>query len=826
MKTSAILLLTLLSFPIFAQTTPKTISGTVKDIQNETLPGATVKLLKASDSTMVTAEITNANGKFQFNDLQNGTYLLAITAISQKPYRSVALTIDDTRNSIVLPVIVLLPAKNIELKEVVVKAKRPLIEQDIEKTIVNVESMISSATSNTLEVLEKTPGVTVGSNGEISLNGRSGILVLIDGRATYMSGSDLAAYLKSLPGGLLDKIELMDNPSAKYDAAGNGIINIRLKKNRVGGFTGNISLGSSQGIYGRHNSSMNLNYNHKKLNVFANLGGNKEKNYNNDIFDRRFFDTKGQQISNVLLLNNNISTNKSLNAILGLDYAATPKTTYGLLLNLNAGTRNAGIDYNSKNYNTDRLLDAKGDGSTIINDKRSNFGSNLNMQHKFNQKGREIMVDVNYLKYQSNGNQRVQNFRYLPEGSLTDSDEFLYLVPGTITIYTAKVDYVHSLKNKASWEAGAKSSVIDNDNISNYFDVKGNVQTIDNGKSNHFKYRENINAAYFNTRKEWKRMGMQLGLRAETTQARGTQLGNEAVTGSTFTKNYTKLFPSLFINYKLDSVNKNSLNLSFTRRINRPDYQSLNPFMFFRDQYSYTAGNPLLLPQYQNRIELKFQHKQWLQMGLSYNRFTNVIFQTTEAVDTIFITRPNNVAKGFMLLLNTTISASPTKWWNIIYTLRLSHMGLNGMSYTEKLNPSAYVARFEVYNQFRFNKGWSADVSGYYASSDLNGQAYTDMMYRVSGAIQKKIWKDKASIRISAEDIFHSWIRHNRSVSIKQAQFFQTNESDTQRIGVAFTYRFGKETFARKRRHNNNAADDEKGRVNYCPFCTFVLKQK
>jgi hypothetical protein len=548
MKTSAILLLTLFSFSIFAQTISKTILGTVKNTQNEILPGATVKLLKATDSLMLAKEITNANGKFQFNNLQNGTYLLAITAMGQKPFTSVALTIDDTRSNIVLPVIVLLPAKNIELKEVVVKAKRPLIEQDIDKTIVNVESMISSATSNTLEVLEKTPGVTVGSNGEISLNGRSGILVLIDCRATYMSGPDLAAYLKSLPGGLLDKIELMDNPSAKYDAAGNGIINIRLKKNRVGGFTGNSSMGSSQGVYGRHNGSLNMNYNHKKLNVFANLGANKEKNYNNDVFDRLFYDTRGQQTSNVLLLNDNISDNKSLNAILGLDFAATPKTTYGLMLNLNGGTRNAIIDYQSNNYNTNRLLDAIGNGNTVLNDKRTNFGTNLNLQHKFNKPGQEMMVDMNYLNYQSNGNQRVQNFRYLPEGALAEQDEFLYLVPGTINIYTAKADYVHPLKKKTSWEAGVKSSVIDNDNISNYFNVKGTVQTIDNGKSNHFKYHENINAAYFNTRKEWKRVGIQLGLRAETTQARGNQLGNEVVQGSTFTKNYTKVFPSLFIN--------------------------------------------------------------------------------------------------------------------------------------------------------------------------------------------------------------------------------------------------------------------------------------
>lgn len=813
MKTTAIVFLILSTLSLWAQTPPKTIAGTVKDSQNEIIPGATVKLLKTTDSTMLAGEITNGNGKFQFSNLKNGTYLLGITAMGQKPYVSVTLTIDDTHNSVVLPVIVLLPAKNIELKEVVVKAKRPLIEQDVDKTIMNVESMISSATSNTLEVLEKTPGVTIGMNGEISLNGRGDILVLIDGRPTYMSGQELATYLKSLPGGLLDKIELIDNPSSKYDAAGSAIINIRLKKNRVGGFTGNISMGSSQGVYGRNNGAMSLNYSRQKLNVFGSLGLNQEKNYTNDLFDRRFFNSVGQQTSAVSLLNNDISNRKGLNASLGLDYAATSKTTYGLMINMNGSARNGSIDYSSKNYNADRVLDAFGKGSTLVDDTRKNFGTNLNFQHKFNKSGRELMADVNYLNYQSNGYQGVQRNSYLPEGSQSDHEEFLYLVPGNINIFTAKADYVHPLKNNVSWEAGVKTSVIDNDNLSNYFNVNGNTQFIDNRKSNHFKYHENINGAYFNTRKEWKKVKIQLGLRAETTQARGRQLGNEVVSGSTFTKNYTQLFPSLFINYQLDSLNKNVFNLSFTRRISRPDYQSLNPFVFFRDQYSYTAGNPLLVPQYQNRIELKFQHNYWLQMGLSYNHFINSILQTTEAIDSVFITRPSNVGKGFMLLLNTSVSISPAKWWNLNYTLRLSHIGINGMSYTEKLNPTAYIARFEMFNQFKLNKGWTADLVGYYASSDLNGQAYSGRMYRIGGALQKKIWQNKGSIRISVEDLCHSWIRQNRSVSIKQAQFFQTNESDTQRIGVAFTYRFGKTTYARKRRHNDNAADEEKGRV-------------
>jgi outer membrane cobalamin receptor len=187
----------------------------------------------------------------------------------QKQYNSSALKIDDTHLNVVLPIIVLLPAKAAALQDVIVKTTRPLIEQEIDKTVVNVGSMISSATSNTLEVLEKTPGVTVGSNGEISLNGRGGVLVLIDGRATYMSAQDLASYLKSLPGSLLDKIELMDNPPARYDAAGNGIINIKFKKNKIAGYTGNISMGHTQGRYGRSNNAINLNYNRKKFNLFG-----------------------------------------------------------------------------------------------------------------------------------------------------------------------------------------------------------------------------------------------------------------------------------------------------------------------------------------------------------------------------------------------------------------------------------------------------------------------------------------------------------------------------------------------------------------------------
>lgn len=808
------LILTFLSLATMAQSASKTISGTVKDIKNEVIRGATVRLLKAIDSTMVRTEITNENGKFHFSSVHNGNYLFAITATGQKQFTGMALGIGNIHKSIVLPIIVLLPAKSVHLKEVVVRAKRPLIEQDIDKTVVNVASMISSATSNTLEVLEKTPGVTVGLNGEISLNGRAGVLVLIDGRPTHMSGQDLATYLKSLPGSLLEKIELIDNPSARYDAAGNAIINLRLKKNRAGGFTGNLSAGYTQGKYARSNNAVNLNYNHKKMNLFAGIGYNREKNYTDDIYDRRFYNAGNEPISTVSLVNKQKYANKGLNANVGFDYAASANTTYGFQINLNQNKRSGGLNYTSNDYNANKQLDTIGRGISIGGDDRMNVGTNLNFLHRFGKTGRELYADINYLHYNTKGDQSLLNYLHLPDGSLTNSSKFLYHLPSTINIYTVKADYVHPLKNKAKLETGFKSSVVDNNNVADYYDIIGELQKIDNAKSNHFRYHENINAAYINTRKSWKRLGAQLGFRIENTKALGRQIGNDLVQASRFTKNYTQLFPSIFLSYNLDTLGNNSLSMSITRRINRPNYQLLNPFLFFRDKYSYTEGNPLLSPQYQYRYEVRYMHKQFLRMTLSYNRFTDVIFQTTEAVDDIFITRPDNIAKGYMLLLNTGLSLSPVKWWNLNTDILLSHIGLNGKAYTETLNPNTYVARINVMNQFRFNKGWSAELGAYYASQDLSGQAFTGEMYRANAGVQKKIWKEKGSLRLGFEDIFHSWIYHNRSVSLKQAQYFQISESDTQRIGFAFTYRFGNDTFARKRKHNDNASDEEKGRVN------------
>jgi hypothetical protein len=690
--------------------------------------------------------------------------------------------------------------KDIKLNEVTIKAKKPLIQMEIDKTVVNVGSMISSSTSNTMEVLEKTPGVTVDANGGISLNGRTGVMVLIDGRQTYMSATDLTSYLKSLPGSSLDKIELIDNPSSKYDAAGNGIINIKLKKDRTAGVIGSLATGISQGELARSNHSLNLNYNRKKLNVFSNLGYSKDNNFSFDKYTRNFYNDQKELTSKIALLNDQKNRSQGLNGSLGLDYAVSNSTTFGIQLNLSSNERNANLGYDSKSFNSTNGLDSTSLGNTRSADDRTNIGVNLNVFHTFGKSGKEISFDASYLKYDGDGDQNT-------------NDQFLYLLPATSRIYTLKGDYVHPLKHKAKLEAGFKSSVVDNSNVANYYALNGASAELDNLRSNDFKYLENINAGYLNAQKAWKYWSVQLGLRVENTNAEGEQFGNTDVAGSNFKRSYTQVFPGVVFLYKLDTVNARSISFALTRRINRPNYQNLNPFVFFRDKYSYSVGNPMLRTQAQYRYEIKYQHKRWLRFGLSYNHFIDVILPTTTVINDIFYTKQDNIGEGYMVLLNTGINIPVTEWWTANSDIQFSNIGLKGQTIQAPIHFSTYIVRLNVNNQFNFEKGWSAEAGGYYASRDYNGQTFTSGMYRLNAGIQKKIWNDKGSIRLNFDDILGSWIYNNGSVGLSNAQYFQSIRTDTQRIGIGFAYRFGSDTFARKSKHRDNALDEEKGRM-------------
>ena len=812
-KCTILLAALILSLTSFAQSPVKKISGIIHDAASQPVPAITVQLLRTSDSTQVKGVVTDDQGKFEFRKIDNGAYLLAATGVGFKKYISIPLTINDQHSSIRLPAIILQRTGANTLKEVAVTAKKPLVEEQLDRTVVNVESMIGNAGSSALDVLAKSPGVTVGSDGSIALNG-SGTTVLIDGRPTYLSASDLAAYLRSIPAGVLDKVELMTNPPSKYDAAGATVINIRLKKNRMAGFTGNLSIGYNQGSYGRSNDALNLNYHNSRITLFANLGYSLYKNYSDESYQRYFYNEDGSLNNAVLMDTRYKTTSNAWNGKLGMDFAATANTNFGFVLTGNTRPSNDRLSYVSNSYDGSMHLDSMGLGYTSGDYHWKNLGANLNLQHRMGKEGREIDADLDYINYNSNGNKYSPNYVTSPDGTQTSQLDFQYRTPADIHIYSAKTDYTHPLKGRVKLEAGLKYSYVNTDIATDYYDISGNIPLPDYGQTDHFIYKERIAAAYTTFGKEWKRLSAQIGARIENTRSEGHQVGNTVIKDSSFSRTYTDLFPTAFFNYKLDSAGKNTLVLRYGRRINRPGYQQLNPFLSYHDKYSYNSGNPYLNPCYNYHIELSWRYKQLLTIGAHLDHVDDIIFSTTTTEGDIFITRPGNIAHGHILFMVVNLNFSPVKWWNVNFFGRFGNLvnksNINGV-YVDK---SILAATGDLFNQFRFQKGWSAELYFSARSRILSAQNVTRAIYYTNTAVQKNIWKDKASLRLTVDDIFHSRKNRDQTTDIPYTSAFHTYIEDSRRIGLAFSYRFGKESNSRRRRKDNTSADEEQGRVN------------
>jgi hypothetical protein len=796
----------------FAQKSIAKISGVIMDEQNKALTGTTAILQNQKDTAQKEIKIADDNGAFVFKNIPIGIYVIICSHIGFTEYKLDHLDVNDTHSTIKLPAIVLKATGNKNLKEIIITSKKPLIEQRTDRTIVNVDAMISAAGSNALEVLAKTPGVFIDPNGGIQLTGQGGVLVLIDDKSTYLSAQDLAAYLRSLPASLVDRIELMSNPPARYDASGSAIINLQLKKNRTAGFNGNINIGYSQGVYGRSNNGLNINYRTKKMNFFGNISYSKDANYSNANSNRYFYDMNGKLNSTILLNSYYTYSSESWNARTGLDYFISPNTTIGFVLTGNIRPRTDLLNYSGDQYKASIPQDSISNGYTHGNFHWKSDGVNFNFQHKFKSNGGTLTADLDYIRYLSDGSRLSPSFVYSGSGGLTDSNTILSQTPSDINIYAAKTDYTLTLKGKIEFDAGLKSSFVNTNDENNRFNQAGASFIPDFNNTNHFIYKENINAAYISARKEWLRWGIQTGLRMENTQAKGHQVANISLPDSSFAKNYTKLFPSLFLSYKLDKAGNNTLVLSYSIRIKRPNYQQLDPFLTYVNQYTYGAGNPYLNPQYNYISQLKYSYKQYFGLIVAYYHTNPIMYGITERVGNIFISRPENFGTNNSINFTSYISVSPLKWWDMNTNILVFNLTNKGNAFGQIINENHTTGEIELSNQFRFGHGWSTELNYIYHGPGYGGQSVTDPNWISSAGIQKKIWNNKGTFRLKIDDIFHT--RNTRYTStLNEATYISTSKSDTRALGLSFSYRFGKDANARKR-NTTGSAEDEKGRTN------------
>ena len=815
----------LFSQTLFAQANKPAVSGTVA-VNGKAVEAATVSLLKAKDSSLVKNAVTDKDGAFAFEKAAEGSYLISIDAINFKKYYSPVFSINEEKQTFTLTD-VHLQNKEASSTAVVVTSKRPLIEQKIDKTVVNVDASPTNTGLTALEVLEKSPGVTVDNNDNISLKGMQGVVILIDGKPTYLSGQDLANLLKNMSANQIDQIELMSQPSAKYDASGNsGIINIKTKKTKSAGFNGTFSTSAIFAKYFKNTNNINLNWRKNKLNLFANYSYSHWAGFNDIEIDRSSRASRAvdfDRYSNQHTYGRYTGLPQSFK--LGADFFATKKTTIGAVVTgdfrndkFSSGTRADIYDslHHFVEYNS---------AQSENKNKWTNFGFNLNFQQKLDTSGTELTADADYIFYHAPGSQYSNNYLYSPENLLIDtkdpSNPNPYLLkgnlPSNIDIYTFKSDYHHPMKKNTTLEAGVKFSYVKTNNDAQYtlYDPSYNYTggwKYDSTRSNHFIYKENINAAYINLQKQIKKWGFQAGLRAEQTIADGNQMTQSA----SFHKNYAKLFPTTYISYKEND--NNTFAVSYGRRIERPDYQSLNPFQMQLDRYTYQQGNPLLQPQFSHNIEVSYNYKGALNVSANYTSISNIINDVlitrklgNDSNYTTFLTS-ENIASSRNIGLSVSYNKQIKSWWSVNIYTNLFNNSFKGVIDGENINTSSFGFNSNGSSQFTFSQGWSAEVSGWFNSRQLQSSAILAQpmgMFSLGGS--KQILKKKGTIKVNVRDPFYL-ASFRGSTDLDKGLTLIHSKWDNRRLNITFTYRFGSAGNG-PQRHRNTGADDETNRI-------------
>ncbi|MBP6688062.1 MAG: TonB-dependent receptor, partial [Lacibacter sp.] len=771
------------------------------------------------DSSLVKAAITDKSGVYSFESVKEGAYLLGITSVGYQQKISGLIEVKEGAE-ITVPSFSMLPeAKG--LKEVTVTAKRPMFEQKADKLVVNVDASPTNAGANALEVLEKSPGITVDKDGNISLKGKAGVQVFIDGKPAYLSGADLANYLRNLQGPQLDQIEIMTNPPAKYDAAGNsGIINIKTKRTLQFGYNGSVTTGYTQGRYQRYTNSFTFNYRKNKVNLFANGNYNARNSFQELNIKRSFSDKTTKDILYLFEQETQmIHKNRSLNGKVGLDFFATKKTTFGITANgfHSPGKFISGSDINI--FSPDHTLLSKTIGKADNSSTWKHFGTNLNFRHVFDTTGREISADIDHLRYNAANTQSLVN-SYVDLNQPKMPDTLYGILPQNIYIYSAKVDYVHPFKKGLKFEAGFKTSFVETDNVARYDSLINNTMMLDSARRNDFVYKENINAAYINFSKQLnKKISAQVGLRLENTTAKGNSTGyayddvNEKFVefDTTFNLNYTQLFPTAYIQYTINQ--KHSVGLNYGRRIRRPDYESLNPFVEFIDKYTYEQGNPNLKPQFSHNIELSHTYKGFLTTTFNYTNTNNIIQEVLEQNEqkTQSYIKRANIAKQQQLGVAVSAFKQIKKWNGNIY-VNVFNNQFEGLVNGDFVKLSSTTMVLSASNSYKFGKDWTTEISGFYRTAGYEGVFNIKALGELNFGVSKPVLKGKGTLRLSVRDIL--WTQAAKGeikYGMVNANFQQRRDSRT--VGMTFTYRFSKGKINGNGRRKASGAADEQNRV-------------
>jgi len=795
------------SFSLFAQTAE--LRGQLQEQSGEAVVFANVILYHTADTSIAKVEATDESGVFRFREIPAGTYHLKATYVGAGELWQPNIKLEANQQKDLG--ILAFGSDVIELKEATVTASRVMVEVKPDRTVFNVSGTINSTGSDAMALMRKAPGVTVDNNDNISVLGRSGVLLYVDGKRLPLTGQDLSNYLQNLPADQIDRIDIITSPGARYEAEGNaGIIDIRLKKDKNLGANGNVSGTYSQGRFARYNLNGSGNYRNRFMNTFGTVGAGEGRVFNNIVFLSYM---NGLVLDEINQARNNWS---NYNYRIGTDFFLNDKHTIGFLVEGRAmeGEQNGYNRIEIARQQTPDQIDSILVATSFADDQRMNNTYNFNYRFD-NGKGRTVNFDLDY------GAFRNESERYQPNRYFDAKEEVLltevinsFDTPSDIDIYTAKLDYQQNLLG-GKLGVGSKLSRVASDNTFLFFDeINGETQRNDRN-SNRFEYEENVYAGYVDySRQINEKWSFKAGLRAEQTDATGNlQAFVDSLAEAPVEQNYLSWFPNAGLTWQL--APKHSLALNYGRRINRPDYNVLNPFNNQLSQLSYEKGNPTLRPEIVNNLELGYTLAYRYNFRIGYSKtsdqITRLIGPDEEDERAGFITW-ENLAEQTVYSANLSAPVKIMEGWDAYINLSASHLD-NQADYGNGAVVDLQAFTYSMYQQHTFSLpfDFKGEISGYYSGPGIWGGVFEyESNWSLNLGLQRKFLKDQLNVRISANDLFYEtgWdgiSAFNGLVSSGSGRW------DSRRVSISMSYQFGNQNV--KSRKRKTGLEDEAGRV-------------
>lgn len=783
------------------------ITGKLMDNEGQAIMYANVLLHNMATDEMIKVETSDLDGKFTIKALNDGSYYLIASYVGLEDMRIDDLTISQG-NTIDLETIQLL-ASSVELETAVISAKRAMVEVKPDRTVFNVEGTINSTGDNALSLMRKAPGVQVDNNDNISVLSRSGVLLYIDGKRLPLSGEDLSNYLRSIPAEQIDKIDIITNPGARYEAEGNaGIIDIRLKKDKSHGANGTIGGTYGIGRYPQANATLSGNYRNSKMNTFGSVGVVDNRNYNSLDFSNF---QNGLLVDETNLI---VNDRENANVRAGADFYVADGHILGFLVSGRIGEDDA---TNTNRSEISDLNSVTQIDSVLLANNRSDKEFNqstYNINYRYQKGNNTFNVDADYGRFRNDGTTFQPNRYFTTQGEALTKVLTKYSTLRDIDIYTGKIDYeTEALGGKVG--VGTKYGLVSTDNTFLFSNEIDGQYVQNNLRSNQFTYDEKVTAGYLSYNRTLNdKISISTGLRVEHTDSKGELMAFvPELQEPPVDTNYTNLFPTLGISYQAAPMHAFSVN--YGRRINRPDYNVLNPFKEQLSELSFSKGNPFLRPEIVNNVELGYTYQYRYNLKLGYSRTTDQITRLIGPDDSDpragFINW-DNLAEQTVWSGNLSAPITVTDKWNAFINLSGSYTD-NQATYPDGAVVDVQAWTYNIFQQHTITLpgGFTGEVSGWFSGPGVWGGVFKyDTSWSLNLGLQKKFLNDQLNARLSANDLFFQsgWSGQSEFDGLRSVG---AGNWDSRRVSLSLSYNFGNSNV--KSRKRQTSIEDEKGRV-------------